>query len=360
MKILIVGPAWVGDMVMAQSLFMCLKQQHPDAVIDVLAPAWSEPLLSRMPEVHRALPLDIAHGELGLGKRLAIGRELRAAGYDQAIVLPNSFKSALIPCFAHIPLRTGWRGEARGWLLNDSRKLDKEKYPLMVQRFVALAYRAPPSWLLAGNVPVPRLRVDASVQQTVLAKFGLDTDKPVLVLCPGAEYGPSKQWPEAHYAAVAAHYLQPQCGYQVWMLGSARDRAVAERVLSDLPASTRANCRNLCGETTLGEAIDILAAATMVVSNDSGLMHVAAAVGRPLVVVYGSTSPAFTPPLSARARTVSLQLDCSPCFKRECPLGHLNCLKQLAPSMAIGAIAEVFTELSEADATQASPAGTPK
>jgi heptosyltransferase-2 len=258
MKILVVGPAWVGDMVMAQSLFMCLKKNHPDAVIDVLAPAWSEALLERMPQVHRAVRLDIAHGELGLGKRLALGRELRAAGYDQAIVLPNSFKSALVPVSAHIPLRTGWRGEARGWLLNDCRKLDKEKFPLMVQRFVALAYSTPPPWLLAGQVPVPRLRVDASTQQAALEKFGLNTDKPVLILCPGAEYGPAKQWPEAHYAAVAAHYLQPQCGYQVWVLGSARDREVAERILSGLRPTARANCRNLCGETTLGEAVDIL------------------------------------------------------------------------------------------------------
>ncbi len=345
MKILIVGPAWIGDMVMAQSLFMCLKQQYPDAVIDVLAPAWSQALLARMPQVRRALRLDIGHGELGLGKRLALGRSLRAEGYDQAIVLPNSFKSALIPLFARIPLRTGWRGEARGWLLSDSRWLDKEKFPLMVQRFVALAYSAPPPWLLAGQVPVPRLRVDAAGQQDVLAKFKLDTNKPVLILCPGAEYGPSKQWPEAHYAAVAAHYLQPSCGYQVWVLGSARDRATADRVLSGVRPSTLGDCHNLCGETSLSDAVDLLAAATLVVSNDSGLMHVAAALDRPLVVVYGSTSPAFTPPLSAKARTVSLQLDCSPCFKRECPLGHLNCLKQLPSSMVIGVIAELFTEL---------------
>jgi heptosyltransferase-2 len=345
MKILIVGPAWVGDMVMAQSLFMCLKKAHPEAVIDVLAPAWSRALLDRMPQVHRSIRLDIDHGELGLGKRLALGRELRAAAYDQAIVLPNSFKAALIPLFAHIPLRTGWRGEARGWLLNDCRKLDKEKFPLMVQRFDALAYATPPPWLLAGQAPVPRLRVDAETQLLALDKFGLNTDKPVLILCPGAEYGPAKQWPEAHFAAVAAHYLQPQCGYQVWLLGSARDRAIADRILSGLRPAAYANCRNLCGETTLGEAVDILATATVVVSNDSGLMHIAAALDRPLVVIYGSTSPAFTPPLSARARTLSLQLECSPCFKRECPLGHTNCLKQLPPAMAIGAIAELFTEL---------------
>src|SRR5690606_24070735 len=176
---------------------------------------------------------------------------LRERAYDQAIVLPNSFKSALIPAIAKIPLRTGWRGEARGWLLNDCRVLDTEKYPLMVQRFAALAYKETPSWLLAGRVPVPRLRVASGAQRAAFAKLGLNSNKPILALCPGAEYGPSKQWPEAHYAAVAAHYLQPQCGYQVLLLGSERDRPVAERIMEGLKPSARNDCRNLCGETKL-------------------------------------------------------------------------------------------------------------
>lgn len=355
MKILVIGPAWVGDMVMAQSLFMCLKQQHPHARIDVLAPAWSAALLNRMPEVNEALTLDIAHGELGLRKRFKLGKALRERAYDQTIVLPNSFKSALIPAIAKIPLRTGWRGEARGWLLNDCRVLDEEKYPLMVQRFAALAYKETPSWLLAGRVPVPRLRVAPGAQRAAFAKFGLGDAKPMLALCPGAEYGPSKQWPEAHYAAVAAHYLQPQCGYQVLLLGSERDRPVAERIMEGLKPSARADCRNLCGETKLSEAIDILGAASAVVSNDSGLMHVAAALNRPMVVVYGSTSADFTPPLSAHARALSLQMECSPCFKRECPLGHQNCLKEMTPSLVIAALAELFTGLEEASATADTP-----
>ncbi len=340
MKILIVGPSWVGDMVMAQSLFICLKRQHPDATIDVLAPAWCRELLSHMPEVNRALELGTGHGELGLGKRLALGRALRADAYDQAIVLPNSFKSALTPLFARIPLRTGWRGEARGWLLNDCRKLDKAAYPLMVQRFAALAFprdAAPPQ-----KPPAPSLQIATAQQAALFARLSLNTGKPVLALCPGAEYGPAKQWPEAHFAAVAAQYLG--LGYQVWLLGSARDHEVGERIGATLSAAVRPQCRNLCGTTTLGEVVDLLAAATAVVSNDSGLMHIAAALDRPLVVVYGSTSAAFTPPLAGRVRTLSLQLACSPCFERQCPLGHLNCLKQLAPCRVIGALAELLTQ----------------
>jgi len=339
MKILVVGPAWVGDMMMAQSLFICLRQQDPAVRIEVLAPAWCRDLLSRMPEVDVALPLPIDHGELALGKRHVLARELRARAYDQAIVLPNSFKSALIPRFAGIPLRTGWRGEARGWLLNDCRRLDKAAYPLMVQRFAALAFA--PGQPLPPALPRPCLQVDPAATVELIARLGLDPDKAVLALCPGAEFGPAKQWPEQHYAVIADHYLR--LGWQVWMLGSARDHEVAERIRLATTKTLQSDCHNLCGQTTLGAAADLLAAATAVVSNDSGLMHVAAALGRPLVVVYGSTSAAFTPPLADRVRTLSLQLPCSPCFKRQCPLGHLDCLKRLYPAQVAGALAEVMT-----------------
>jgi heptosyltransferase-2 len=338
-QILIIGPSWVGDMVMAQSLFRCLRAQEPDVAIDVLAPEWCRALLAVMPEVRAALPLPLKHGELALGKRWRLGRELKARGYDQAIVLPNSFKSALIPRFAGIALRTGWRGEARGALLNDCRELDKARYPLMVQRFAALAYA--PGAALPDPLPWPRLRHDANAARTLCEKLNLPAGKRALVLCPGAEFGPAKQWPEAHYAAVARRYLER--GWQVWLLGSQKDAAVAERIGADLPADLRADARNLCGLTSLSEAVLLLGQADAVVSNDSGLMHVAAALQRPLVVVYGSTSPGFTPPLAERVATLSLALSCSPCFKRECPLQHLNCLRQLGPERVLAALDELLS-----------------
>lgn len=335
MKILIVGPAWVGDMVMAQSLFICLKQRHADAVIDVLAPEWCRELLARMPQVNRAWSLPIAHGELALRKRWDIAQQMRQQAYDQAIVLPNSFKSALIPRFAGIPLRSGWRGEARGWLLNDCRVLDKRAYPLMVQRFAALAFA--PGAELPHPLPRPQLLVQPAMAAQLRERLQLMSNQAVLVLCPGAEFGPAKQWPVEHYGAVAQHFLQQ--GMQVWLMGSAKDHATAAAIVAQ--SGHHAAIHNLCGRTTLGEAVDLLAAASAVVSNDSGLMHVAAALARPLVVVYGSTSAAFTPPLAERVRCLSLQLSCSPCFKRECPLGHLNCLRQLEPARVIDAVNEL-------------------
>lgn len=338
MKILIVGPSWVGDMVMAQSLFICLKQQHPDCSIDVLAPDWCRPLLQRMPQVNSALPLPLAHGELALGKRRRIGRLLAQDGYDQAIVLPNSFKSALIPWFAGIPLRTGWRGEARGWLLNDCRRLDKQQYPLMVQRFAALAYAAAAP--LPAALPWPALQADLHAAAAARERLGLTAQRPVLALCPGAEFGPAKQWPARHYAAVAQALLEQ--GWQVWLLGSGKDAVVANGILQRIDPGQRQHAHSLCGATALGEAVDLLSQAAMVVSNDSGLMHIAAALGRPLVVPYGSTSAAFTPPLAERVRQLSLGLPCSPCFKRECPLQHLDCLEKLEPSLVLAAIDELL------------------
>lgn len=329
-RILIVGPSWVGDMVMAQALFQALKQVQPAAEIHVLAPAWTRPLLARMPEVAASIDMPFGHGELQLEQRRRMGLALRGK-YQQAIVLPNSLKSALIPFFADIPVRTGWRGEMRFWLLNDIRLLRKKDYPLMVQRFVALAYK--PGASLPKALPVPRLSAASQRLPELFSQFGLDRLRPVLALCPGAEFGPAKRWPERHYATVAEQRIA--AGWQVWIMGSSKDAEVAEAILAALPAEARQYCRGLAGNTDLAEAIDLLSVADAVVSNDSGLMHVAAALGRPLVAVYGSTSAEFTPPLGDQVAVESIPVECGPCFKRECPHGHLKCLEDLSPDQVL-------------------------
>lgn len=329
-RILVVGPAWVGDMVMAQSLFKALRQRHPQCVIDVLAPAWTEPLLACMPEVREAIPMPLGHGQLEIGVRRRMGRGLRAKKYTQAIVLPRSLKSALVPFFAKIPRRTGYVGEMRWGLLNDARKLDKQRLTMTVQRFVALGL--PPGNSQPPAVPKPRLEIDAEAARQVLKTFRLSTRRPALALCPGAEYGPAKQWPAAYFAEVARH--KRNRGWQVWVLGSGKDAGVA----GEIAGQVGEDCTNLAGETSLEQAIALLSQATAVVSNDSGLMHVAAAFDRPLVAVYGSSDPRFTPPLSDNSRIETLGLECSPCFKRECPLGHTRCLTELTPEWVIRAL----------------------
>jgi len=302
-----------------------LKQRHPDSFIDVLAPSWTENLLRQMPEVNNVITNPFPHGSLQLGARISLGMQLRNRYFDQAIVLPNSFKSALIPFFASIPIRTGFVGEMRYGLLNDARKLDKHALPLMVERFAQLAEA--PNEAISRPLPEPRLQVSAEQRQQVLEKFGLTLDTPVAVFCPGAEYGPAKRWPISYFAELAQN-LQQQ-GYAVWIIGSNKDQEIGDKIVALGNLSTR----NLCGSTNLADAVALLSSAALVVSNDSGLMHVAAALDRPMLALYGSSSPAFTPPLSQHSQIIKIDIPCSPCFKRECPLKHFKCMKNLTPQM---------------------------
>ena len=326
-KILVVGPSWVGDMVMAQSLFKALKQNHPDTRITVLGPPWSSPILARMPEVANSIDLSVRHGELGLGKRRRLGRELRRSRFDRAIVLPGSFKSALVPWFARIPVRSGYLGEQRWGLLNDIHPLDRRAAPGNAGRFAALGL--PKSAPVKADFPRPALVVEQALVDQTAARFGLETGGRVVALCPGAEYGPAKQWPAEHFAEVANRQLQQ--GWQVWLFGSEKDREIAARI----NRLCHGRCADLSGRTTLGEVVDLMSLAEYAVTNDSGLMHIAAAIGCHVIAIYGSSSDAFTPPLTEQCDRLSLRLECSPCFQRVCPLGHLDCLIQLRPERVL-------------------------
>ncbi|XPP88794.1 lipopolysaccharide heptosyltransferase II [Photobacterium leiognathi subsp. mandapamensis] len=337
MKILIIGPSWVGDMVMSQCLYTELKKLHPDAIIDVMAPGWCKPVLERMPEVNQAIEMPLGHGDLNLFARYQLGKILRDDNYDHAYVLPNSAKSALIPLFAKIPVRTGWKGEMRYGLLNDLRN-NKKSFNLMIERYIALAH---PATEMTGSgcltdMPHPKLTIDVTAQNEALTKFGLNRDRTVIGLCPGAEFGPAKRWPEQHFAKAATMLIEQ--GNQVWLFGSAKDREVTDKIKASLPQEMQTHCQNLAGNTSLIEAIDLLAACTTVVSNDSGLMHISAAVGCNIVALYGSTSPGYTPPLAEHVEVLNTDISCRPCFKRECPLGHLKCLTELTPDLVVDAI----------------------
>ncbi len=328
-RCLIVGPSWVGDMVMAQSLFTRLKADNPALYLAVLAPAWSEALLARMPEVDESIVMPVGHKQVQLGERWRLARKIKTMNFDHAIVLPGSLKSALIPFFAGISRRTGFVGEQRYGLLNDIRKLDKATLTLNVERFLVLGS---PEHQLPDKIPKPALRLDTKSQLAVREKFSLSADKSLLALCPGAEFGPAKQWPAKHYARVAAEKLSQ--GWQIALLGSQADKGIC----AEINTACEGACNDLSGSTSLTEAIDILSLTDYVVSNDSGLMHIAAALERPLVAIYGSSSPAFTPPLSDNCQKLQLNLDCQPCFKRECPLEHLDCLYKLLPAAVLASM----------------------
>ncbi len=327
-KILVLGPAWVGDMVLAQSLFKTLKANNPNCVIDVAAPAWTLPLLERMPEVTGKIALPFKHGELAFWQRIAFGKSLKQAGYTQSIVLTNSLKSALLPWAAGIKQRTSFLGEMRYGLINDIRALDNAVLKKTVERFVFLGLKL--NETLPTTIPNPQLVTNPQSALATLAKLNMAAPQhKVLGLCPGAEYGEAKRWPAEYYAEVANDALNK--GWQVWLFGSDKDIAVT----SQINQLTQNRCQNLGGKTKLGEAIDLMSFCDTVISNDSGLMHVAAALSIKLIAIFGSSDPYHTPPMSSKAVIQYLGLDCSPCFERVCPLKHLNCLNLIHPDSII-------------------------
>ena len=319
-RTLIVAPAWIGDMVMAQSLVAALKVGDPGGSVDLIAPPWTAPLGERMPGVRKSLVFESAHGRLDLLERIGAGRRLKSC-YDLAIVLPRSLKSAVIPLAAGVPQRRGYVGEMRYGVLTEPRPLDKRKLPRTVDQFVALAGRE-------GGQPAvaaPVISADLAAGRALAVQLGLSLEKPIVALCPGAEYGPAKQWPADHFIALGTRFADE--GHALWIFGSPKERALGEGIAAAIGEAAV----NLAGRTRLLQSVDLLGLASATVSNDSGLMHVAGALGLPTIGLFGSTSPGVTPPMGARTAAMEIDLSCRPCFERTCPLGHLNCLVHLTP-----------------------------
>lgn len=331
-KILVIAPSWLGDMVMTQSLLKTLTTLYNKVLIYVAASPHLLPLLKRMPEVYQTIILDLPHGELGLAKRYQIGLELRKYHFKQAIIIPNSFKAALIPFFAKIPRRTGFVKELRGFLLNDKKYYANHHPELFITKLSKLLL--PHASTIPQHSLLPTLTSSPSQQQTTLKKFHLKkTKQPILALCPGAAFGPAKRWPAVYYATVAQ--AQIAAGWQIWLFGSNNDQDTTNEIMR----LTNNNCVNLSGTTQLDEVIDLLAQVNIVITNDSGLMHIAAALDKHVLAIYGATNPQITPPLCNKAKIFYLQLPCQPCGKRHCPLHHLNCLHKLKPQTIIDYLA---------------------
>ena len=326
-RVLLIAPSWVGDAILSEPLVARLRAAGIEQPIDVVVPPWCGPVYARMRGIGRIIDNPAAHGQLAWRARRALGASLREFRYTHAYVLPNTWKSALVPYFAGIPRRIGYVGEARYGLLTDARRLDRRGMPQLVTRYAALA-------AARGGAPeavtAPRLVPDRANLEAATSALQLSVARPVAILCPGAEFGPAKRWPAEHFAALARRLAGD--GHAIWIIGSPNDRAAAAALAAALPSPAPAIV-DLTGRTDLGTAIDLLSVAALVVSNDSGLMHAAAAVGAPLVALFGSSSPTYTPPLSPLARIAKIEIACSPCFRRECPLGHFRCMRDLSPDL---------------------------
>jgi len=335
-RLLIVAPSWLGDSLMAQPLLARLKEKAPRVAIDVLAIAAVAPVFRRMAEVDAVIEADFRRGRFGLGERWRLGRKL-AGRYAQAIVLPNSWKSALVPFFADAGLRIGYIGESRYGLLNLHHRNPRKNAPRApMARFYAQLAEAPGAELPAA-LSEPRLIADPLRMIATKVQLGLKPAERLVALCPGAEYGPAKRWP-AEYFAVVAGKLKAM-GATPIILGAQADVATGLTI----EQLSHGAALNLCGKTSLDQAIDLIAGSTAVITNDSGLMHVAAALATPQVALFGSSSPEHTPPLSAVARVVYLAVECSPCYQRVCPLGHFKCMRELSPALVLENYAALST-----------------
>lgn len=323
-RLLVVAPSWVGDLVMSQVAYKRLRQLHPELVIDVLVPAYALSLMQRMPELRRVIASPLKHGELDLRAHWRCAKALRAESYDQALVFPRSLKSALIPWFARIPRRTGHLGESRYGLINDIRRQPPDKHGLMVDAYLDLVDGSTMNDSLRPGLSVRGERVAG-----LLAHHGVGDRRPLAAMMPGAEFGPSKQWPLASFREVAQQWIAQ--GYTVCVFGSAKDRAAGQTIAEGLGE----HVHNLCGATALEDVIDLLSVCSGAVSNDSGLMHIAAAVGCPVTALFGATTPVYTPPLTDARAILYRGVSCSPCFERQCRYGHYDCLTRITPAQTL-------------------------
>lgn len=335
MKVLIVAPNWIGDAVMSLSLLQALhadeKLRFPDGrhcEIDVLAPAVTAPVYLFSPAVHSVQAEPFAHGKLQFRLRRDVARALRAKAYDLAIVLPNSLKSALVPWLAGIAQRVGYSGELRSLVLTKALpKPDKNEKPPMLEWYGRLG------GYTANSLQYPAMVVPAAETNAVVQAFNLSPG--FLAVAPGAEYGPAKRWPARHVAEVVSAFLLANPQQHAVLLGGPKDDAFCQDIVQHVPLALRKRALVLAGKTSLPQAVALMAAARELVTNDSGLMHVAAALNVQVHAVFGSSSPHHTPPLNASAKVYYLGLACSPCFERDCPLGHTDCLQKLDPKMVI-------------------------
>lgn len=328
-RTLIISPNWIGDAVMAQPLLQLLSKKHPSRPIDVLAPPSVAPVWRAMKEVDNVLVTPFRHGALQLRERWNYAQVLRARGYADAYVLPNTLKYALIPWLAGIPHRVGYKGEMRYGLLNQLH-YDDQPPRAMVPFYAALADA--PRDRLRANLPRPVLTVSDEQADVARGVHGIALDKPLVVFAPGAEFGSAKRWPAGHFARLAREIVTENPGTQVALLGSPKDKDVCDEIVA-LALADSVRVVNLAGATKLDEAIAIIASADAVVSNDSGLLHVASALNRPVLAIYGPTDPDHAPPFSDMAKSMSLRIECAPCRQRECPLGHHACMQKLTTDM---------------------------
>ena len=337
-KYLLIAPNWVGDIIMMQSLIFALNKKK--IIIDVLAPKMSEGLIAKMPYVNKIIPTDFSHGKLELIKRFTLAKKLKQNNYHAALILPRSFKSALIPYFAKIKNRVSFKTKFRNILLTKTIKrrktiLNGKINDKTLYRYLSLFIK-PKTDKYEFDYQEPKLQIYQKKTQELIVKFSLNSKKNIIAICPGAEFGKSKLWPWKNFKDLLKKLIKEDL--QIIILGSNKEKEIAQKIIQNIDSK---KIKNLVGKTKLEDAVELLNLAKVSITHDSGLMHIASATKTKTIAIYGSTSKEFTPPLNKSAVIFSAKnLDCAPCFKRKCKFGHYNCLLQTTVSDVFLAIKE--------------------
>ena len=316
-KLLIIPQNWLGDIVMSQALLKRIKFDNPDTLIDILIDSYMKGVVTRMPEINKAIVLNCKHREFGLFKRLKLANEIKASAYSQSIILSRSIKSALIPYLARIPIRTGELGESRYILINDLRKFTKDNRRKTAFRYASMFTKKEE---VLDEKYYPSLKSDPEKIKILSSKYKIDLEKKIIIFAPGAAFGPSKMWPVEKFKELGEKLNKD---FFILVLGSKSEKSIGDKIV------TNKNVINLCGETSITDAIDLMHISEFCVSNDSGLMHLAAATNTKSISIYGATSPELTPPLTSNKQIHYRGLPCSPCFEKICKYGHYNCLVEI-------------------------------
>ncbi len=336
-RLLVRATNWIGDAVMTTPAVRAIRENFPRAEISLLAKPWVVPVFQNSPHVDRIVVYEAKGRHRGTGGRLRLARDLRRHRFDAAILLQNAIEAALITWLAGIPLRVGFDTDGRRLLLTHPvhrtrqvKTIHQTGYYLAMLAGAGLHIGSAELFLQLGAD-------DRRRAARRLAQWDISKNKKLIGINPSATFGPTKQWFPERFAALADR-LQATYDAVVAIFGGPGDRVLGDRIA----AAMRRPPIDLCGRTGLGEAMALIAACHLFITNDSGLMHVAAALDVPLVAIFGSTNPVTTGPFSTNSRVVKSAVDCAPCLKPQCPLGHMNCMRDITVDMVFAAAEEML------------------
>jgi len=335
-KIIIRSTNWVGDAVLTTPAVRAIRENFPEARIALLAKPWVAPVFHNNPHLDKILVYESEGRHRGWLGKARLVRELRRQRFQLAVLFQNAFEAAFLVYMAGVPIRIGYDSDCRGALLTRRIPVDQDRVGSHhIEYYLGILQGAS---LRPGDrkLTLELSDIERARAEEILKENQISPSRPLVVINPGATFGSSKRWPLERYAALGDR-IRAAWGAQIVILGGPGERTVGRQI----SALMNRGCINLCGRTSLREAAALIEKCELFVTNDSGLMHVAAAFDIPLIAIFGSTDPAATGPTNPRSRIVQVPASCSPCLKRECPEDH-RCMNEISVDQVYEAVENVL------------------